>query len=206
MPELSEAKPEPKLEDLHPWHQEFIARWNAAKDLREIAAWAQATHRNVSARASKLRKRGFALKVFPFNPIDRRIRIKSRIAAEDFVRAFNTSSSVKEAAKKLGITHEQCTNRASKLRSMGIPVRRMEPPNLRTARLIRTGALAKLARKTDTTHKIYAEAPPEWRATEKQLRSEIHRLNGLVNGLAGGLRGLQADLESVRQMVRGRTP
>ena len=62
-----------------------------------------------------------------------------RVGRDDFIRAWETSGSVKEAAEKCGIAKGSAQARAAKYRSLGLPLKRMprgggsEPMNKESA-------------------------------------------------------------------------
>jgi hypothetical protein len=110
-------------------HDRFAEVWNASPT-RAAAAHALGLKVGTAAsQAKRLRSAGVALKAMPggVRPIGRRLRrtAAGKIPREWFIRTWNASATVKEAAGVLGMTVSGVRNRASRLRLAGHAVKRM---------------------------------------------------------------------------------
>ena len=50
--------------------------------------------------------------------------IKKMVTPEDFVTAWQTSTSAQEVARKLGLSHQSVLNRAQNYRKKGVPLKK----------------------------------------------------------------------------------
>jgi biotin operon repressor len=112
---------------------EFVKAWQSADNVNEVADKLGMSKLGASVKASHLRKEGVPLKKF-------RTGIGSD--PEEFIRIWNESTSLEDAAERLGVQKTSASMRASHLRKMGHPVKRFQ----RGRKIRDISALAELAR------------------------------------------------------------
>lgn len=86
--------------------EDFVRLWNESGSASEASWKMDITPEQARSRAYSLRQRGYELKNFSW----------TRATDEAFIEAWNSSSSVKEVAEKLGMTYDSTTGRARDLR------------------------------------------------------------------------------------------
>ncbi len=112
---------------------EFVKAWQSADNVNEVADKLGMSKLGASVKASHLRKEGVPLKKF-------RTGIGSD--PDEFIRIWNESTSLEDAAERLGVQKTSASMRASHLRKMGHPVKRFQ----RGRKIRDISALAELAR------------------------------------------------------------
>lgn len=96
---------------------DFVKVWQTAESVNEVADRMGMSKLGASVKASHLRKAGVPLKKF---------RTGSGSDPAEFIVVWNDSSSLEEAAERLGIQKSSASMRASHLRKMGHPVKRFQ--------------------------------------------------------------------------------
>jgi DNA-binding Lrp family transcriptional regulator len=102
---------------------DFVAAWQTAENLIELSAELGLSQGALRARASRLRKRGVALKTMP-----RANEINAKALSSDgmLIGAWQSSASVEEAANKLGATPRATLRRARTLMRKGVRLKRLK--------------------------------------------------------------------------------
>lgn len=96
--------------------EEFVRTWQSAASILDVATISGTTPLSAVVRASRYRARGVKLKKFT--------RTISEIYKEEFVKAWQTSESLVDFAKKFKVSKRYASSRAAGLRSMGCKLKK----------------------------------------------------------------------------------